>query len=164
QAANPLFADGRAMRPVVAGTVARGRLDTDTHRVRGKIDDAWVDAFPMPVTRERLERGRGRYDVFCAECHGLSGYGDGPIHRRAETLEESRWIPPTTFHDDTIRNQPVGQLFDTITNGIRTMPAYGPQIPVDDRWSIVAYMRALQRSQHASLDNVPAEEREKLEP
>jgi mono/diheme cytochrome c family protein len=153
-----LFADRRGMRPPVAGTVARGSLIGDPALELGKTaDDVWVEAIPVDLSMTVLERGRQRYDVFCSPCHGLSGYGDGMVSRRADQLQEGTWTPPTSFHTDLIRERAAGHIYNTIANGIRNMPAYGSQIPVDDRWAIVAYVRALQRSQNATIDDVPAD-------
>jgi len=162
QEANPLFADGRAMRPVVPGTVARGTLDENDVLGRGKENGAWATSIPLPVTRTFIERGRRRYDIFCAPCHGLDGSGRGTVSVRAERLGEGTWTPPSSYHTDLVRGRPVGHIFNTITNGLRSMPAYGPQIPVADRWAIVAYVRALQRSQNASIADVPEEIRTRL--
>ncbi|MGC8916502.1 MAG: c-type cytochrome [Thermoanaerobaculum sp.] len=162
QAANPLFADGRAMRPPVPGTVPRGTL-MDPKVATGKEGDGWVSTIPVPVTRELLQRGQDRYNVFCSPCHGYSGYGDGVVNRRAERLEEGTWTPVASFHTETARSRPPGYIYNAITNGVRTMPPYGSQIPVADRWAIVAYVKALQRSQHATLADVPAEVRSQLE-
>jgi mono/diheme cytochrome c family protein len=165
QTANALFADGRAMRPAPEGTVARGRLAEDERFHRGRSGEDWVGEIPVPVTGAVLRRGRERYGIFCSVCHGLSGYGDGMVHARALELAEkglANWVPPTSLHDDLVRDRPDGHLFNTITYGIRNMPAYGPQIPPEDRWAIVAYLRALQRSQKATLDDVPAEKRSAL--
>jgi mono/diheme cytochrome c family protein len=158
QKANPLFADGRAMRPPADGAVARGQAALDDRLERGREGDDWVADLPVPVTAALLERGRERYAVFCAPCHGLSGYGDGMVARRADRLQEGTWSPPSSLHDATVRGRPAGHLFNSITNGIRTMPAYGPQMPVPDRWAVVAYVRALQRSQNAGVADVPAEQ------
>lgn len=155
QSRNPLFADRRAMRPPVPGTVARGAALDRPDVTTGRVADDWVAAIPMPVDRDLLERGRQRYDVFCSPCHGLAGFGDGMVARRADELQEGTWTPPTSFHSDLIRQRPDGHLFNTITNGIRNMPGYGSQIPVEDRWAVVAYVRALQRSQNATVDDVP---------
>ena len=153
-----LFADRRGMRPPVAGTVARGSLIGNPSLEFGKTtDDAWVEAIPVDMSMSLLERGRKRYDIFCSPCHGLSGYGDGMVARRADQLQEGTWTPPTSFHTELIRERPAGHIYNTISNGIRNMPAYGSQIPVDDRWAIVAYVRALQRSQNATIDDVPAD-------
>jgi mono/diheme cytochrome c family protein len=116
----------------------------------------------VSVTSELMRRGRERYDVFCSPCHGLAGYGDGPVSKRAESLQEGTWTPPASFHTDLVRGRPAGHLYNSIANGIRNMPAYGAQIPVDDRWAIVAYIRALQRSQYSNVEDVPAELRASL--
>ncbi len=157
QTASPLFADHRAMRPPVEGTVAHGELDDDDLLMRGKVDGNWTTTFPFPVTMEVMHRGRERFNIFCAPCHGLAGMGDGMVAKRADALQEGKWVPPTALNSDVVRDRTDGELFNTITNGIRTMPAYGPQIPVSDRWAIVAYVRALQRSQNASPNDVPAD-------
>jgi len=162
QSRNMLFADRRAMRPPVPGTVARGELRSDDVLYRGKVDDAWVTEIPVPVTMSMLERGRERYDVFCSPCHGLSGYGDGMVAKRAEELQEGTWTPPSSFHTELVRERPAGHLYNTIANGIRNMPAYAPQIGAEDRWAIVAYVKALQRSQNASVEDVPADLRDQL--
>jgi len=161
QQGSDLFRDGRAMRPPVQGTLARGDLKDDPHYYMGVVGDDWARDFPAqtPVTRQLLERGRERYDIFCAMCHGSAGFGDGMVHRRAQALMESGangtiWVPPTSMHDDIVVDQPVGQIYNAITNGIRTMPAYKSQIPVADRWAIVAYVRALQMSQDADPSQV----------
>jgi mono/diheme cytochrome c family protein len=157
QSRNDLFRDGRAMRPPVAGTVARDGLEADSHLYRGLVDDKWAETFPMPVTPALLERGRARFNIYCAVCHGLSGYGDGPIAVRAEQLQlqgKATWVPPTSYHEGDPPTRPVGHLFNTITNGIRNMPAYGDQIPPEDRWAIVAYVKALMKSQAARLEDV----------
>lgn len=163
QQLNPLFADRRSMRPPVAGTVSRGELRNDDHRYRGIVDGRWATRFPDDVDEQLLARGRERYDVYCSPCHGLAGYGDGIVARRADRLQEGTWVPPSSFHTDLVRERTVGELFNSITNGVRNMPAYGSMIPVPDRWAIVAYVRALQRSQNATLEEVPAELRSSLD-
>jgi len=162
QAESRIFADGRAMRLPVPGTVAQGELQDDDHFYRGKVKGQWATTFPLPVTDKLLRRGQERYNIYCATCHGLAGYGDGITAKRAEELEQGTWVPPSSYHTDTVRGRPVGHLFNTITNGIRNMPPYGSQIPVEDRWAIVAYIRALQRSQAATLKEVPPEARARL--
>lgn len=148
------FADGLSGRPPIEGTVARGFLRTDTEYFTGKKsvrsastpnaaadtypDD--IDTFPFPVTEETVRRGRERYDIFCSVCHGLTGNGDGMIVRRGFRRAAS-------FNDDRLRQAPVGHFFDAITNGWGAMPSYAAQIPVQDRWAIIAYIRALQLSQ-----------------
>lgn len=162
QADNPLFADGRAMRPPVPGTVARGELGLDQVRLTGKAAPGWAAGNALPVKLPLLRRGRERFDIYCAPCHGLAGYGDGLVARRAEQLQEGTWVPPTSLHTDQVRARPDGHLFNTVSHGIRNMPGYAAQIPVDDRWAIVAYVRALQRSQHTTVDDVPPELRSSL--
>lgn len=162
QAENVMFADGRAMRAPVEGTVARGELRTDEHLYGGLSNGEFVTVFPMEVTDVVLARGQERYGIYCSPCHGLDGMGAGIISARAEKLQTATWVPPSSFHTDLVRSRPVGHLYNTITNGIRNMPPYGPQIPVEDRWAIVAYVRALQRSQNATLNDVPASERATL--
>lgn len=163
QQANPLFADGRAMRPPVAGTVARGELGDDERRTGGLDRGEYVHELPLPLTAELLYRGQERYGIYCAPCHGLAGYGDGMVARRADELQQGSWVPPASLHDEPALTRPAGHLFNTISNGLRKMPAYGTQIPVDDRWAIVGYVRALQRSQHARLADVPPELRDAVE-
>ncbi len=166
QETNPMFADNRAMRPQVPGTIALGELKADQHLYRGKIDGEFADTFPMDVTMELLERGKQRYDIYCAVCHGATGFGDGIINKRAELLAESgagsAWITPSDYSSGDVPGRSVGHLYNTITNGLRTMPAYGSQIPTEDRWAIVAYVKALQRAGSGTIDDVPADQREAL--
>jgi mono/diheme cytochrome c family protein len=157
QRANLLFADGRSERPDVPGTVARDQARLDPHRDKGQTNGTWATTFPAPLTMEIMRRGQDRFGIYCAPCHGLSGQGDGIVQQRADRLQEGTWTPPSNLTGEVVAGRPVGHLFNTITNGIRNMPAYGPQIPVEDRWAIVAYVRALQRSQHATGNDVPAE-------
>lgn len=162
QQVNPLFADAREERPPVAGTIARGRMPSPDAARLGIANGAWVDAFPMPVSASLLHRGRERFGIYCAPCHGLAGFGDGMVAVRADHLQEGTWVPPTSLHDATVLARPLGHLYNTITNGIRTMPSYGPQIPEADRWAIVAYLRALQLSQRAPVALLTEDERVKL--
>ncbi len=155
QAENPLFADDRAMRPPAPGAVPRQGAGGNEALELGRVNGEWVTQVPLPVTMALLRRGQERFDIYCSPCHGLAGYGDGLVARRADQLQEGTWTPPTSLHTDVVRKRPDGHLFNTDTNGIRTMPAYGPQIPRDDRWAIVAYVRALQRSQNAQPGDVP---------
>ena len=165
QSLNLLFADHRAMRPRIAGTVAVGMVESDDHFYRGIDNGRWATTFPkqVPLNAELMARGQERFSIYCAPCHGLDGSGNGIVSLRAEKLAEGTWVPAANYHTDTVRNRPVGHVFNTITNGIRTMPAYGTQIPPADRWAIVAYLRALQLSQDASLADVPADKRTELE-
>ncbi|MGE3163810.1 MAG: cytochrome c [Planctomycetota bacterium] len=158
QQPHPWFADGRAARPWVDGTLARGALRTDTHLHQGRVNGEWATTFPSTadfrVDEKWMARGRERYEVFCSPCHGLDGYGGGTVALRADAVAAATWVKPTNLHTAGAGgpvDMAVGQLFHTITHGARTMSAYGPQIPdVRDRWAIVAYIRALQRSQNAN--------------
>lgn len=155
QEANAFFADGRAMRLPVAGTVARGFLKEDVGFWEGRTQTgSFVDSIPMDVDMQLMERGRDRYDIYCSVCHGLAGDGQGII-----MTGNYGFVPAPTFHSDALRAVPDGYLYDVVKNGIRTMPAYGQQVPVADRWAIVAYVRALQRSQHAAESDVPENQR-----
>lgn len=145
------FTDGRGMRPPVVGTVARGFLREDTRYFYGRDENgALVDRFPVEITRDLLERGRDRYEIFCAVCHGTAGDGQGIIMTGGYG-----YVAAPTYHSDVLRAQPDGYLFDVITYGVRTMPGYAQQVPVADRWAIAAYIRALQRSQYAVAADVP---------
>jgi mono/diheme cytochrome c family protein len=149
QKSSPLFADGRTMRMPVPNTVAREELRADAGLFAGtEADGRFVDSFPVPVTMPLIQRGQERYNIYCFPCHGLSGYGNGPVAKRADQLAEGTWVPPSSLHDPLVRSRPLGHLFNTISNGIRNMPSYGGQIPVEDRWAIVAYVKALQKSQN----------------
>jgi len=165
QSTNPFFADGMAMRHHPAGTVARGRLEDGDAYYRGTtgVDTVFVEILPLDVTTVLVRRGRERYAIHCAPCHGLAGDGDGLVHRKAQALAEGTWTPPTDLASETVVGRPAGHLYNTIKNGIRNMPAYGPQIDVEDRWAIVAYVRALQLSRNATIDDVPAEARAALQ-
>jgi mono/diheme cytochrome c family protein len=157
QQASDVFADGRADRLPVPGTVARGHLMEDDNLYRGFTRAGqgqpakFVDGFPqqVKVTQAFVERGRERFNIYCAPCHGQDGVGAGPVHVRATELQESKWVPPANLHTDVVRGRANGHLYNTITVGIRNMPGYGQQINVSDRWAIVAYVRALQVSQNA---------------
>ncbi|GJM43412.1 MAG: quinol:cytochrome C oxidoreductase [Gemmatimonadota bacterium] len=168
QTKNALFADGRAMRPQTPGTVARGQLQEDDHLYRGRTGDDWATAIPETAlsgvgTWEALvARGQDRYEIYCTPCHGQSGNGQGMIAQRGTLLMDrglAIWTPPSSLHTDLVRGRAAGHLFNTITNGIRNMPAYGSQLKVADRWAVVAYIRALQRSQRAELEDVPEDVR-----
>ena len=221
QRGNPMFADGRAMRPRLPGTTASSDLEVDNEMVndadnphlidgrdaplqlsdertyqrvvegiepqakklpspssavpsggRGAAtkspgEGGYVKRIPVPVSMDLLQRGRERYTIHCAVCHGQGGYGDGPVALRAAEIQQTAngdaagWVAPKNYHSDDMRQQPVGKLYNTIANGVRTMPAYGKQISVLDRWAIVAYVKALQKSQHADLEDIPPAERDK---
>jgi mono/diheme cytochrome c family protein len=153
---SPFFDDHRASRPIPPGTVARGHLEADTALYKGMVGSALVEEFPSPVTREVMERGHERFDIYCSPCHDRVGSGHGMIVQRG-------FKQPPALTDQRLRDIPVGYLFQTVSNGFGTMPGYAAQIPARDRWAIVAYVRALQLSQHAVIDDVPPEERADLE-
>jgi mono/diheme cytochrome c family protein len=149
------FADGMAARPRVAGTVARGELVGNDFLNTGKIGSADGDGLPFPATPALLSRGQERFDIYCSECHGRLGNGDGMIPRRG-------FRRPPSYHTPTLRAAATGHFFDVITNGFGAMPPYGTMIPRDDRWAIIAYIRALQLSQNATIDDVADEDRTRL--
>ena len=163
QSGSAQFADGRAMRRPVDGTVSRDGLRDDDAYFLGKVDGEWVEGFPGGLDQALMLRGRERYDIFCAPCHGAAGLGDGPVARRAVQLAEGTWTPPSILTAAATVARPEGELFDIVSHGVRNMPAYDAQIPVADRWAIVAYVRALQRSASGSLDDVPPSQRGELE-
>ncbi len=150
-----LFPDGRSARPLVEGTVARGHLREDTEFFSGRVGKDFTQTFPFPVTREVLKRGQQRYNIYCAPCHDRAGTGQGMIVRRG-------YRRPPTYHSDRLRQVSAGYIYDVITNGFGAMPDYAAQIQPQDRWAIVAYVRALQYSQQASLQDVPPEARAQL--
>ncbi len=162
QARSDFFADGRAMRPGVEGTVARQDAVEDDHFHLGIEGDSWAEEIPVAVTAWFVERGKERYQIYCAPWHGYSGHGDGTVAERARELGEEMWTDPTSLHTDSVRAEPAGSLYNSISRGVRTMPGYGYKIPPEDRWAIVAYIRGLQRSQNATAGDIPAEERERL--
>lgn len=164
QQAALVFADGRAARPQVPGTIARGDWPKDPHLHAGKVGDAWATTLPpqVEITEPFVRRGQQRFNIYCAPCHGLGGAGDGIIAQRAFDLDTPGWVPPTSMFSELVLEQPDGQLFHAITKGVRTMPPYGDQIRPADRWAIVAYIRALQRSQAATIEDVPPEMRSEL--
>ena len=151
------FDDGRASRPSVPGTIARGRLFESEHLYRGRVDGELATSFPpeLPVTAELLIRGRQRYEIFCTPCHAYDGSGAGMAVRRG--LRQ-----PTSLHAQRLVDAPHGYFFDVITNGFGAMYDYADRIPAEDRWAITAYIRTLQRSQRGTLDDLTAEQRELL--
>lgn len=143
------YADKRSSRPIIEGTVARGQLKADTYFYTGKVGDGFGDQFPFPVTEEVMQRGHERYNIYCSPCHSELGDGNGMIVQRGLRR-------PPSYHIERLRKAPVGHFFDVVTNGFGAMPDYAAQIPVKDRWAIIAYIRALQASQSATPADVPA--------
>jgi mono/diheme cytochrome c family protein len=160
-----LFEDGRSTRPFSEGTVAVGEAKVDTHFHEGKIDGKNALGLPPSVkpTRELLARGQRQFNIHCAVCHGLVGDGQGIVHKRALELREPTWVQPRSMHEAPVVNETDGHLFNVISHGIRSMPAYGYKVPAADRWAIVLYVRALQLSRNAPLDAVPAGARGNLQ-
>jgi mono/diheme cytochrome c family protein len=173
QAPSRFFGDGRAMRTPPAGTIAFGGADyesdagslrenpdflqADSRYYRGKQGDAWVTQIPVKVNHALLRRGQERYDIYCAICHGVTGSGKG-------LMTEYGLVGVASITDELHSLMPAGQYFDVITSGKGRMMTLAPQIPVPDRWAIVAYIRALARSQYATLSDVPAAQRGELKP
>lgn len=162
QTSTDLFEDGRTMRKWVDGTVARGQMRETAVVADGKTGEAWVANIPVAVDATSIARGREKFEVYCAPCHGLAGRGDGLVHRRASSLGEATWTPPTDITTDAVAAQPAGQIYATITNGIRNMPSYAPQLSVQDRWDVVSYVRALQRSVRGTTEDLDDDARASL--
>jgi hypothetical protein len=160
---NPLsrsdfYADQRSERSPVEGTVARDDLRADTYFYTGKVGNNPGDVMPFPVTKQVLERGRERFNIFCAPCHSRLGDGNGFVPSRGFARK------PPSFHIARLEKAPVGYFYDVITNGFGIMPDYASQIPPQDRWDIIAYVRALQLSQNATTADVPAGQKIPSEP
>ena len=156
-AASEFFADGTSARPLPPHTVARGHLNEDTVFIAGKHDDGTMaESFPMPVTKELLARGQERYNIYCSVCHGYEGDANGMIVQRG-------YPAPPSYHIDRLRNAPPGYLYSVIANGYGIMYSYASRVEPADRWAIVAYIRALQLSRNARVDDIPPAERARLE-
>jgi hypothetical protein len=155
QEGSSFFRDGRASRPPVEGTVWRTERLGEPAYTTGRIGPDYIASLPVPVTLDLVTRGQERYDIFCAPCHDRVGTGSGMIVLRG-------YRKPPSLHIERLRTQPDGYFFDVITNGFGVMPNYAQQIPVADRWAITAYIRALQLSQSATLNDVPESERAAL--
>ena len=149
------YADLRSSRPLVPGTVARGQLRLDAYFYTGLSNGNPGDAMPFPVTKEVLERGRERYNIYCAPCHSRTGDGNGVIVQRG-------YRRPPSYQIERLQKAPLGHFYDVITNGYGAMPDYAAQVSAQDRWAIVAYIRALQLSQTAPADAIPSQERSRL--
>lgn len=154
--ASDAWTDGRGARPVPEGTVARGRLEADDHLYRGLVGGRPARGFPFPLTRDVLDRGRERYGIYCTPCHDAAGTGRGMVVRRG-------FNPPPSFMEDRLREVPEGHLFRVISDGFGTMYGYGDRIEPEDRWAIVAHVRALQIAGGASAADLPDTDRKALE-
>lgn len=150
-----LFRDRRSERPLIPGTVARGFLRADEAMYTGKVNGQAVTTFPFPVTKDVIVRGRERFNIYCSPCHSKLGDGRGMIVQRG-------FSPPPSYHTDRLRNAPVGHFFDVITNGFGAMQSYAARVDPQDRWAIIAYIRALQLSRNARENDVPADKQQEL--
>jgi mono/diheme cytochrome c family protein len=154
--ANPFFSNGMASRPLVPDTVARDQLNADPVFYTGKTADGeLVQDIPAEVDAQLLQRGKQRFEIYCAPCHGLVGDGNGIVVQRG-------FPSPPSYHEDRLRNAPAGHFFDVITNGFGRMYDYSDRVAPADRWAIVAYIRALQLSQDSPLDSAPADIQQQL--
>lgn len=152
---NRFFPDGRDSRPIPANTIAIDELNDNDSYHTGMSNDAFLDTIPAAVDAKLLNRGRDRYDIYCSPCHGRLGDGNGMVAQRGVRA-------PANFHTDRLRSVPPGYIFRVITSGYGGMGDYGDQVPVDDRWAIVAYICALQYSHNASINDVPPDARSQL--
>lgn len=156
QGTSEFFADNRADRPVPANTVPYDWVRGQENLLRAQTADGeWVRGFPMELTDEVMQRGRERYDIYCAVCHGATGDGQG-------ITREYGMLTVPTYHDERLRALAEGEIYNVITNGRNTMFPYGDKIPPDDRWAIVAYVRALQRAFQGTVQDVPADKKPEL--
>ncbi len=155
-AASDFFSDHRAARPQVEGTVARGHLRIDEARYTGKVGGEDIDQFPFPIAKADIERGQTRFNVYCTPCHGRLGDGNGMVVLRG-------YRQAASYYTDKLVKAPVGHYFDVITNGFGAMPSYASRIEPDDRWRVIAYIRALQLSESAKLNDVPQDKREGMQ-
>ncbi len=151
------FADHRSERPQIDGTVARGHLRVDQARYTGKAGGNDVTTFPWQMTRQDLGRGQQRYNIYCSPCHSRVGDGLGMIVLRG-------FRQPPSYHIQRLKDAPVGHFFDVITNGYGSMPSYGSRVSPDDRWRVIAYVRVLQFAEGASINDVPPDQRNNIEP
>jgi mono/diheme cytochrome c family protein len=147
------FGDEQPARPVISDTVALGMLHVDDPLYTGQVGGQLATSFPFTITRAALSRGQERYNIYCAPCHGLLGDGHGMIVARG-------FSPPPSFHQQRLRDAPVGHFFDVVTNGFGRMYSYASRVAPRDRWAIIAYIRALQLSQNATLADLTPEERQ----
>jgi mono/diheme cytochrome c family protein len=153
--ASPVLMKGSSAQPLIAGTVPRGFLNADEHLSAGRVNGKTAETFPFPISRADLDRGEQRFNIYCSPCHGKTGEGNGMVVQRG-------YKQAASYHVDRLRQVPVGYLFDVISNGFGAMPDYRMQIVPEDRWRVVAYIRALQLSHNARTTDVPPGELEKL--
>ena len=153
--------------PAVSEPAATAEAGGDAEAAAPSVMDTtpWLTKNPLSVDEALLKKGKEQFQIYCSVCHGMNGRGNGLVNQRAQAKGFTTWVPPSNMHQDTLYadKYPDGKLFSTISNGIRKMPGYAGQINVKDRWAVVAYVRALQRSQNASLDLVPPSKRSEIE-
>jgi mono/diheme cytochrome c family protein len=154
-AGSDFFSDQRSARPMVEGTVARGHLRIDEARYTGKIDGEDIEQFPIPIAKADIERGQTRFNIYCTPCHGRLGDGNGMVVLRG-------FRQPPSYYSDRLVHAPVGHYFDVVTNGFGAMPSYASRVEPDDRWRVVAYIRALQLSESATQADVPPDQLQTL--
>jgi len=159
QRESDFFPNGAASREQPAHTVSQDPMREDELLYRGSQAGKQATVMPFPVTRDVLVRGREQFDAMCSHCHGRLGYGDGMIAQRGLALRRT----PANYHTDRLRNMPIGHFYDVITNGFGVMFSHASKVTPRDRWCIAAYIRALQLSQHATIQDVPSDVRGRLE-
>lgn len=153
----PFFEDGLIMRHPPAGTVPRNAIVGPPGLVEGSTGGSFVDRIPLPVDEAMVRRGRNRFDIFCATCHGHLGNGESQV------AENMTLRPPPSLHTDLIREYPPGRIYHVIEHGYGVMRSYANELSLYDRWAVVAYVQALQLSQHAELSELPTELREEAD-
>ncbi|MFG0262246.1 MAG: c-type cytochrome, partial [Novipirellula sp. JB048] len=159
-------AEQQLVRVNVVADVPEGEAAAAPPAAEGVMDTTpWLDRNPLEISAAVVRRGQTTFNIYCSVCHGRDGHGNGLVNQRAQMIMASAWVPPTSLHDESLYSDqyPDGKLFSTISNGIRKMPGYSSQIKLEDRWAIVAYVRALQQSQNASLELVPPSQLAKVE-
>jgi len=147
------FSDGTSARQLVEGVVP---FQPGGQAISPMTDPSKATTLPFPLTPQALDRGQGRFDIYCAPCHGRLGYGDGMVVQRG-------FLAPPSYHIDRLRRAPVGHFYDVMTKGFGAMPSYADKVAPQDRWAVAAYIRALQLSQHATINDAPPEDRAKLQ-
>jgi mono/diheme cytochrome c family protein len=147
---------GASAQPIVEGTVARGQLQEDEHLYTGRVAGKPAETFPFAMTKDDLDRGQQRFNIYCAPCHSRTGDGNGMVVQRG-------FKQPASYHIERLRNVPPGYFFEVMTNGFGVMPDYRMQVTPEDRWRIAAYVRALQLSHHATTGDVPADQLRQLQ-
>lgn len=154
-AASEFFADGRSARPEVEGTIARGQLRIDEARYTGKIAGEEITEFPIPISKDDIQRGQARFNIYCTPCHGRLGDGNGMVVMRG-------FRQPPSYYSQRLMDAPLGHFYDVISNGFGAMASYATRVSSDDRWRVIAYIRALQLSESAKLTDVPPDQRQNL--